>query len=290
MLTADQERTRAFKIARLGEGNAPRLLELCSGSGGLSLGLKSAGFELTAHVESDAAAAQTYALNLAPTCVTSKGWASSRNMVDSSAHDLVHDLHLRVKTSAAFDVLAAGLPCQAFARIGRSKLREIAGGEEDAFRKDPRAKLYRRFLDYVTDTQPLAIIIENVPDILNFGGHNVPEEICETLERMGYTSAYTILNAGNYGVPQIRDRLFLVALANVLEAAPVFPTATHFLELPSGYEGSRSNALKHVSHDSPHFRPICAPSKHLKKAIGAREALGDLPRRSEERRVGKECW
>ncbi len=276
MRTADQD--RAFKVARLREGNAPRLLELCSGSGGLSLGLKSAGFELTAHVESDAAAAQTYALNLAPARMTNKGWASPRDMVESSAHDLVRGLDLRVKTSGAFDVLAAGLPCQAFARIGRSKLREIAGGEEDAFRKDPRAKLYRRFLDYVTDTQPLAIIIENVPDILNFGGHNVPEEICETLERMGYTSAYTILNAGNYGVPQIRDRLFLVALANVLDAAPVFPAATHFLELPSGYEGSRSKALKHVSHDSPHFRPICTPSKHLKKAIGARDALGDLPR------------
>ncbi len=83
-------------------------------------------------------------------------------MVESSADDLIRDLQLGTDAAAAFDVLAAGLPCQAFARIGRSKLREIAGGEEDAFQKDPRAALYRRFLDYVTDTQPLAIIIENV--------------------------------------------------------------------------------------------------------------------------------
>lgn len=278
MMTADQDRARVLKVARLRRGGVPRLLELCSGCGGMSLGLKSAGFELTAHVESDPAAAQTYALNLTPTGMTNKKWSLPRNMVKSSAHDLVRDLDLPVNTSAAFDVLAAGLPCQAFARIGRSKLREIAGGKEDAFRKDPRAQLYRRFLNYVTDTQPLAIIIENVPDILNFGGHNVPEEICETLETMGYRSAYTILNAGNYGVPQIRDRLFLVALADVLGVAPAFAPASHYLELPSGYEGSRSNALKHVSHDSPHFRPIRAPSKRLRKAVSTREALADLPR------------
>jgi DNA (cytosine-5)-methyltransferase 1 len=278
MLSADQRRARAVKIARLREGNAPRLLELCSGCGGLALGLKSAGFALTAHVESDTAAAQTYALNLTPPELLSKKWALPRDMVKSSAADLVRDLELGVATSAAFDVLAAGLPCQAFARIGRSKLREIAGGEEDAFRKDPRATLYRRFLNYVIDTQPLAIVIENVPDILNFGGHNVPEEISETLEKIGYRSTYTILNAGNYGVPQIRDRLFLIAFANSLGVQPAFPAPTHFLDLPSGYEGSRSNALKHVSHDSPHFSPIRQPSRRLKKATSARDALGDLPR------------
>ena len=98
--------------------------------------------------------------------------------------------------SGAFDLLAAGLPCQAFARIGRSKLREVSGGQDDAFRKDPRAALYRRFLQYVEDTQPLIILIENVPDILNFGSHNVPEEICETLEAAGYRTGYTLLKCG----------------------------------------------------------------------------------------------
>jgi len=106
----------------------------------------------------------------------------------------------------------------------------------------------------------------------------VPEEICETLEKMGYRSAYTILNAGNYGVPQIRDRLFLIAFADILGVRPAFPAPTHFLDLPAGYEGSRANALKHVSHDSPHFSAIREPSRRLKRAISAREALDDLPR------------
>jgi DNA (cytosine-5)-methyltransferase 1 len=144
MLAADQQRTRDLKVARLRTGASARLLELCSGCGGLSLGLKSAGFELAAHVESDATAAQTYTLNFASDDTAREGWSSPRDMVESSADDLVRDLHLATDTAAAFDVLAAGLPCQAFARIGRSKLREIAGGEEDAFQKDPRAGLRNR--------------------------------------------------------------------------------------------------------------------------------------------------
>jgi DNA (cytosine-5)-methyltransferase 1 len=282
MLAADQQRARDLKVARLRTGAVPRVLELCSGCGGLSLGLKSAGFELAAHVEADATAAQSYALNLASEAIR-ESWSSPRDMVESSAADLVRDLQLGSETATSFDILAAGLPCQAFARIGRSKLRELAGGKEDAFQKDPRAALYRRFLDYVVDTQPLAIVIENVPDILNFGGHNVPEEICQTLELMGYRSAYTILNAAYYGVPQVRERLFLIAIADILDVQPSFPEPTHYLKLPSGYQGSRSVALKHVSRDSPHFRAIHQPSKRLKKGVAVRAALGDLPRIKEHR-------
>jgi DNA (cytosine-5)-methyltransferase 1 len=122
------------------------------------------------------------------------------------------------------------------------------------------------------------IIIENVPDILNFGGHNVPEEICDTLEDSGYRTAYTILNAAYYGVPQVRERLFIVAFADVLDCAPSFPEPTHFLELPRGYEGSRRVALKHVDKESGRFHEIHKPPKELPKAIGVRSALGDLPK------------
>ncbi|MBI2714270.1 MAG: DNA cytosine methyltransferase [Rhizobiales bacterium] len=283
MVTAKQTRMRLAKAERLRAGEAPRALELCSGCGGLSLGLATAGFELTAHVEFDPVAAASYALNFAPAGGKTEAWAKARDMVRYSADTLVGELGLGSETSASFDVLAAGLPCQAFARIGRSKLREIAGGKSDAFRLDPRARLYRRFLAYVEDTQPLAIIIENVPDILNFGGHNIPEEISETLEDLGYRSAYTILNAAYYGVPQVRERLFLIAYAKDLNIEPSFPGPSRYLELPRGYEGSRRVALKHVSSDSPHFRQIHDPVATLPAATGVREALSDLPRISEHR-------
>lgn len=276
MLTDEQLHARRSKIERLRTGQAPRVLELCSGCGGLSLGLKSAGFDLTAHVEKDEEAVRSYALNFTAGKAVADKWALARDMEGTSAAELVCDLGLGTRTDESFDVLAAGLPCQAFARIGRSKLRAVAG-EDDAFRKDSRATLYLRFLEYVSDTQPLIIIIENVPDILNFGGHNVPEEICDTLEAAGYATAYTLLNAAYFGVPQVRERFFLVAFADELQVQPRFPNPERYLDLPRGYEGARRVALKYVPADSARFVPVPTPSRELPPAVGAREALNDLP-------------
>jgi DNA (cytosine-5)-methyltransferase 1 len=276
MLTAEDRQARLLKIQRLRTGAAPRVLELCSGCGGLSLGLKSAGFRLTAHVEKDEEAAATYALNFGSDQSTAE-WAAARDMVACSPSELVQSLGFDTPTSGSFDIVAAGLPCQAFARIGRSKLRAVAGGEDDAFQKDARASLYVRFLEYVSETQPLAIIIENVPDILNFGGRNVPEEICETLEHKKYRTAYTLLNSAYYGVPQVRERFFLIAIAEELGVAPLFPEPSHYLDLPRGYEGSRQVALKHVPVGGQRFRPLHEPSSELPEAVGVMAALDDLP-------------
>lgn len=281
MIAADALLIRRKKLARLRSDASPRALEICSGAGGLSLGLQTAGIELAAHIEIDPEAAESYALNFANARDVAGPWALPRDMQAISAAELVAELKLPTSAADSFDVLAAGLPCQAFARIGRSKLRSVSGGEEDAFQKDPRASLYRRFLQYVEDTQPLAIIIENVPDILNFGGHNVPEEICEHLEAAGYSTGYTLLNAAFFGVPQIRERLFIVALARVLGEKPAFPEPTHFAELPSGYQGSRRVALKHVDQTSGRFHGLHQPAETLNPAVGAKEALGDLPRITE---------
>lgn len=280
-MRAEHDKIRRAKMARLATGTAPRTLEICSGCGGLSLGLQTAGFELTAHIEVDAEAAASYALNFA-SGQADGAWSKPRDMIACSAQQLVDDLGIQTSASETFDVLAAGLPCQAFARIGRSKLRSVAG-EEDAFQRDPRASLYRRFLQYVDDTQPLVILLENVPDILNFGGYNVPEEICETLEASGYRTGYTILNASHFGVPQVRERLFIVALADALGVDPEFPAPTHFLELPRGYEGSRRVALKHVDRETGRFHEIHDPSKDLAPAVSAKDALGDLPLIKEHR-------
>jgi len=275
MCSTDRQKIRTTKLERLRSGESPRVLEICSGAGGLSLGLHSAGFELTAHVELDPEAAASYALNFGDGRAPDDRWCVARDMEACSADDLAQQLGLG-RTATAFDVLAAGLPCQAFARIGRSKLRAVAG-EEDAFQKDPRAILYRRFLQYVDDTQPLAILIENVPDILNFGGHNVPEEICETLEAAGYRAGYTLLNAAWYCVPQVRERLFLIAIANEVDVLPAFPAPASFLQLPRGYEGSRRVALKHV-RPGHRFHEIQMPSKDLPPAVSVRKALHDLPK------------
>ena len=274
---ADDRRLAGHKLERLASGASPRLLELCSGCGGLSLGLKAAGFELAAHVEMNDEANATYALNFAPDDpVQFKQWSRSRDMVSQSMDELIADFGLSGKPHAAFDVLAAGLPCQAFARIGRSKLRSVKG-DEDAYKNDPRASLYRRFLEIVDETRPLIILVENVPDIMNFGGHNVPEEIAEELKARGYATRYTLLNAAFYGVPQLRERLFLIAVDDALGIIPEFPLPTHYVKLPRGYESTRAVALKHARDEDSHFSPIPVHGRKLPPAITADAALADLP-------------
>lgn len=266
---------RKRKLHRLLSGAAPRALELCSGCGGMSLGLKVAGFDMSAHVEADPVAAASHALNFAPASKR-EVWAQPRDMMTCSPEMILRDFGIQGRSHEAFDIVAAGLPCQAFARIGRSKLRSVAG-DKHAFRKDPRATLYKRFLDYIRVTQPLAIVMENVPDILNFGGHNVPEEIAETLEGLGYRTQYTLLNAAFYGVPQLRERLFLIALDQSLRVESVFPEPTRSVDLPRGYEHSRAVALKYVCEEASHFYSIPQPECDLPKAVSVRAALADLP-------------
>lgn len=274
---SDDRRLAGLKLERLASGASPRLFELCSGCGGLSLGLKTAGFDLAAHVEMNDEANATYARNFAPDDpVRSKQWSRSRDMVSQSLDELIADFGLPGKPQTAFDVLAAGLPCQAFARIGRSKLRSVKG-DEDAFKNDPRALLYCRFLEIVDETRPLAILLENVPDIMNFGGRNVPDEIARELKARGYATRYTLLNAAFYGVPQLRERLFLIAVDDTLSIIPKFPSPTHYMELPHGYESSRAVALKHVREEDSHFSPIPVPKSNLPSSISTDAALSDLP-------------
>ena len=264
------------KIGRISSGGKPRVLDLFSGCGGISLGFEAAGFEIAAAVEMDKHAAKSHALNFHP---TDARHGRAFDITATSASQLCNHLGLG-QTEHAIDVIVGGPPCQAFARVGRAKLREVDEHPE-AFLHDPRAQLYKAYLDYVTDFKPLALLVENVPDVLNHGGQNIAEEICLVLKSKGYVCRYTLLNSVFYGVPQMRERMFLLAYRQELEIAdPRFPEPTHRHDLPSGYEGSRAVALKLLNglfegvHDY-----VDPPIRHkdLKPAVTAFEAIGDLP-------------
>jgi DNA (cytosine-5)-methyltransferase 1 len=263
------------KMARLQAGGKPRVLDLFAGCGGLSLGFQSSGFELRAAVEFDPDAARSYGKNFhASDPLHSK----ARDIIATHPEQLADELALG-PVAKAFDVIVGGPPCQAFARVGRPKLREI-DSHPQAFRHDPRARLYQEYLRYVDAFQPLAVLIENVPDVLNHGGQNIAEEICEVLEEKGYVCGYTLLNAAFYGVPQMRERMFLIAYRRELRRKVEFPEPTNWLVLPPGYEGSRAVALKvlnglfQVAHD--YIEPPAASPK-LPSAVTAEDALADLP-------------
>lgn len=268
------------KIQRLRAGAMPRVLDLFSGCGGISLGFQAAGYEIVAAVENDPDAARSHGLNFHH---GEDRHSIARDITATSPVDLAKALGLG-PASAAFDVIVGGPPCQAFARVGRSKLREIAEHPE-AFRHDPRARLYIEYLTYVEACAPLAVVIENVPDMLNHGGHNLAAEIGEILAGRGYVVRYTLLNAAFYGVPQMRERMILIAIREELADDVDFPTPTHWIDLPSGYQGSRAVALKlatggdllSVVTGPSAYKPAPIADDSLPNAITTEQAISDLP-------------
>lgn len=263
------------RLNRLSQGGRLRVLDIFSGCGGLSLGFHANGFEIAGAVEFDKDAAASHGANFHP---GDARHARPRDITKLTPQALADELGLG-PVDQAIDVLVGGPPCQAFARVGRPKLREVAEHPE-AFRQDARARLYLEYLQYVDAFRPLALVMENVPDVLNHAGQNVAEDTRVFLEEIGYETRYTLLNAAFYGVPQMRERMILIALRRELDADICFPDPTHFIELPSGYAGSRQVALKALRggliHEALGYVPARPPHDGLAPAVTAAQALGDL--------------
>lgn len=242
------------------------------------MGFQAAGCEIVAAMEIDELAARSHAINFC------KGrseaeielHARPRDITRMDPEELTKELGLG-SPSRAIDVIIGGPPCQAYARVGRAKLREIAEHPQ-AFKIDPRANLYLRYLHYVERLKPLALLMENVPDILNHGGHNIVQEIVEALDVMGYDARYSLINSAHHGVPQMRDRVMMIAFHRSLGAAIRFPSASHRCQLPKGYEGTRAVALKYIDlfSGSAYVEPSVGGA-HLPPAVTSAEAIGDLP-------------
>ncbi len=284
------------KLRRIAAGERPRVVDLFAGCGGISLGFHRAGFRIDAAVEIDGTAARSHARNFhRDDPELFERHAKARDITVLEPDELAEDVGLG-DVREAVDVLVGGPPCQAYARVGRAKLREIAE-HPTAYKVDPRGNLYLRYLAYVRACRPLAILMENVPDILHYGGHNVMEEIAETLDGYGYEARYSLINTAFHGVPQMRDRVFLIAYHRTVGATPEFPRATRHMNLPAGYAGTRAVALKFVDllGGSAYVSPDLG-DRSLPFPVTAMEAIDDLPPvrgdsvRRGARRWGAETW
>ncbi|MSP02124.1 MAG: DNA cytosine methyltransferase [Acetobacteraceae bacterium] len=266
----------ARKLERLAAGAKPRVLDLFSGAGGISLGFHRAGFQIDGALEIEPLPALTHALNFHgddPDAAIPH--ALPRDMTRVEPDQLAAELRLGT-VDDAIDVLVGGPPCQAYARVGRAKLREIADHPE-AYKVDPRGNLFLRYLAYVKAFRPLALLMENVPDILHYGGHNVVEEMVEALDGLGYAGRYSLINSAFHGVPQMRDRVFLIAYRRELNVKVRFPRATNHMRLPPGYAGTRAVALRYVDllGGAGYVQPDLG-DQSLPGPVTAEEAIGDL--------------
>lgn len=269
------------KLNRLRASKPLRLLDLFSGCGGMSLGLKRAGYTILGGVEINQQAINTYAWNLFKG-VDEKTFElhnTPRDITDFAPEQFLCEILGKENPENLVDVIVGGPPCQAFSRIGRAKLRAVRRNPE-AYLADKRSSLYLQYLAYVDFFRPLAVLIENVPDMMNYGGTNVAEEIAASLEEMGYRCCYTILNTAHYGVPQLRQRFYLIAILDALQIEPSFPEPTYYIRVPSGYESAHSVALGTIDRDQFHTVRYVAPPQPentLFTAVTVHEALADLP-------------
>jgi DNA (cytosine-5)-methyltransferase 1 len=166
-------------------------IDLFSGCGGLTLGLKLAGFRVLAAIENDALAVETYRSNHPEVLV----WPDDIRSVKAAS--LRKRLQLRV---GQLDLLAGCPPCQGF-----STLRTHNGAKQ---KRDKRNRLITNMLRFARAFQPKAIMMENVPGLAQ---HWSFKQLCRDLRRLGYRIEWDIKDARHYGVPQRRKRLIMVA-------------------------------------------------------------------------------
>ena len=160
-------------------------VELCAGAGGQALGLEQAGFKHTALVEIDHHCCNTLRHNR-------PAW----NVLEEDLRVFKES----VGDHAGIDLLAGGLPCPPFSVAGKQL------GEHD------ERNLFNDAIDIVDVARPRAVMIENVRGFLDAVFYDYREGLKGQLDRLGYKTDWRLLNASDYGVPQLRPRVVIVAI------------------------------------------------------------------------------
>ncbi len=184
--------------------SAPVCVDLFCGAGGLSTGLLDAGVAVKVGIDSNAPSVETFELNHLPRGATGVQ-ADVKAMTGADLRELA---------SAPIDLLAGGPPCQPFSVAGRRR------GLEDI-----RGDLIFDFVRLLAESEADAFVFENVPNLAAVSGGEVVATLKRSIPEAGYSAAEAIFFAADYGVPQMRKRLFVVGARD--RTIPMPPEATH---------------------------------------------------------------
>jgi DNA (cytosine-5)-methyltransferase 1 len=166
----------------------PNAIDLFSGAGGLTVGLRRAGFRVVAAVEMDNEAARTYKANHRSTELI------TRDITEVTGREL-----LRVSGADRIDLVAGCPPCQGFSSLTNKYAKS-----------DPRNRLLLEMARLIAEIRPNMIMMENVPGLAE-KGKSVFRRFISKLESLGYRVTYDVLQVADYGIPQSRRRLVLLA-------------------------------------------------------------------------------
>lgn len=177
-----------------------RFLDLFAGIGGFRLGFDRAGFECAGYVEIDKFARQSYE-------------AIHDTQGEWTANDItkVTDADWRELQGKA-DIITGGFPCQSFS---------IAGNRQGF--SDTRGTMFFEIARATKQIQPQFLLLENVKGLLNHDKGNTFRTILATLDELGYDAEWEVLNSKDYGVPQNRERVFIVGYLRGSSRPEIFP-------------------------------------------------------------------
>jgi DNA (cytosine-5)-methyltransferase 1 len=199
-------------------GTSRRAVSLFSGAGGLDLGVEQAGYSVIFAVESDPTAVATLNSNRRKR-YPQLGEVSPVDITKLDPEDVLGKLGAH---RGDIDLLVGGPPCAAFSKSGFHLEYKRQG-------RDPKASLLEYYLDYLKALQPKAFLMENVFG-LAYRNQSAAffRALCNGIRGAGYSLSHSVLNAADYGVPQNRQRLFLIGSRDgtCLE----LPAATHWGE------------------------------------------------------------
>lgn len=184
----------------------PLTIDLFAGAGGFGLGFQQSNFDLIYSLEIDKWASETLSQN-------NEHKITNKNILDFNKEDIIREI------SDKPEIIIGGPPCQGFSNAGQRS------------NNDPRNKMYKEFLNWVNIFRPKTFIIENVRGILSFKNSNdikVIDDIKSIINPLGYKISIWKLNAANYGVPQNRQRAFIIGHNEIENIAP--PPITHSYE------------------------------------------------------------
>lgn len=186
-----------------------KALSLFSGCGGLDLGVEKAGFENVASIERDANAAQSL-----------QQWKAQKKLSTKVIHADIRQVEPKDFAQHHIALLHGGPPCQAFSLIGKRKSLD-----------DERGMLLFQIPRFAEILRPRAILVEQVKGLLSAVDQHGEKggafrTLIDTLSELGYYCKWAVLNAAAYGIPQKRERLFIVGIHK--KNGFNFPSPTHF--------------------------------------------------------------
>jgi DNA (cytosine-5)-methyltransferase 1 len=192
-----------------------KAISLFTGAGGLDFGFEAAGFETAVAIEVDPTCCRTLRLN--------RRWpVIERDIHNIASKEILETAELK---EGGADVLIGGPPCQPFSKSGY-------WARGDALRlDDPRSDTLAAYLRVLRDTRPKAFLLENVYGLAYKGKSEGLDSILSGIEQINretgsrYHPAWQVIDAASYGVPQHRERVFIVASRD--GKTFTFPDATH---------------------------------------------------------------